>query len=94
MAEEKPLKELIDKMLRSYGLGPKLDQVKLMNVWEEVVGQMISRHCKDLYFKEGTLTVVLDSAPLRQELSLAKTKLIDKLNQKMGKTMVQKLVLK
>lgn len=94
MAEETPLKELIDKMLRSYGLGPKLDQVKLMKVWEEVVGQMISRHCRDLYFKEGTLTVILDSAPLRQELSLAKTKLIDRLNQKMGKTMVQKLVLK
>lgn len=94
MAEETPLKELIDKMLRSYGLGPKLDQVKLMKIWEEVVGQMIARHCKDLYFREGTLTVVLDSAPLRQELSLAKTKLIEKLNQRMGKTMVQKLVLK
>jgi len=94
MAEDAPLKDLIDKMLRSYGLGPKLDEVKLIKVWEEVVGQMIARHCKDLYFREGTLTVIIDSAPLRQELSLARSKLIEKLNQKMGKRMVDKLVLK
>lgn len=94
MSKDEPMRELIDKMLRSYGLGPKLDEVKLVKVWENVVGPMISKHTRNIYFREGNLMVELDSAPLRQELSFAKTKLLEKLNQEMGKNIVQKLVIK
>ncbi len=94
MSDESPLRELIDKMLRSYGLGSKLDEVKLLKCWEDVVGPMISKHTKNIYFKEGNLYVELDSAPLKQELNFAKSKLIEKLNQQMGKSIVQKLVIK
>ena len=94
MSEDTPLRELIDKMLRSYGLGPKLDEVKLIKCWESVVGPMISKHTKNIYFREGDLYVEIDSAPLRQELSFAKSKLVDKVNQEMGKKLVHKLIIK
>jgi predicted nucleic acid-binding Zn ribbon protein len=81
-------------MLRSYGLGPKLDEVKLIKVWEEVVGPMIAKHSRNIYFREGTLHVELDSAPLKQELSFAKSKLTEKLNEKMGRNLVQNIVIK
>ena len=93
MSEEAPLRELIDKMLRSYGLGPRLDEIKLVKSWEEVVGPMISKHTKNIYFREGNLFVELDSAPLRQELTFAKSKLIEKLNQSMQKRIVQDLII-
>jgi len=85
---EKPLKGLIDRMLRAYGLGNKLDEMGLVKSWEKIVGKMIARHTSDIYFKDGVLYVQLDSAPLRQELSYAKSKLIEKLNQEAGKNMV------
>lgn len=94
MSEEQPLRELINKMLRSYGLGPKLDEVKLLKCWEDVVGTMIAKHTRNIYFREGTLHVELDSAPLRQELTFAKSKLVEKLNEEMGKQIVQKLQIK
>lgn len=92
--EEKPLKELVNQMLRAYGLGDKLDEISLVKSWEEIVGKMIARHTTDIYFNSGTLHVKLDSAPLRQELSYAKTKLINLLNEKAGKTMVIDIHLK
>ena len=92
--EEKPLKELVDKMLRAYGLGDRLDEIGLLKSWEQVCGKMIAKHTKDIYFKSGTLHVVLDSAPLRQELSYAKEKLIERLNQAAGKNMVKDIYLK
>ena len=91
---EKPLKVLIDQMLRAYGLGNKLDEISLLKSWEKVVGKMIARHTSDLYFKDGKLFISLDSAPLRQELSYAKSKLIEKLNEEAGKTMVTEIILK
>ena len=97
MAEDrhqKPLKDLINQMLRAYGLGNKLDEMSLVKSWEDVVGRMIAKHTKDVYFNKGIFYVTLDSAPLRQELSYSKTKLIDLLNQKSGKKLVKELVLK
>jgi hypothetical protein len=92
--EEKPLKELVNQMLRAYGLGDRLDEVSLLKSWEDICGKMIARHTRDIYFKSGTLYVELDSAPLRQELSYARTKLIERLNEHAGRTMVKDIVFK
>ena len=92
--DEKPLKQLIDKMLRSYGLGDKLDEMSLVKSWEELVGKMIANHTKDIYFNKGVLYVQLDSSTLRQELSYVKSDLIQKLNDKEGKVMVKDIHLK
>tara|TARA_R110000868_G_scaffold241441_3_gene496006 strand:+ start:813 stop:1103 length:291 start_codon:yes stop_codon:yes gene_type:complete len=93
-SEEKPLKELVNQMLRAYGLGEKLDEMSLIKSWEDIVGKMIAKHTKDIYFRQGNLYIILDSAPLRQELSYAKTRLVEKLNQHAGKQMVKEIFLK
>ena len=92
--KEQPLKLLINKMLRAYGLGDRLDEMALIKSWEKIVGSMIARHTDDIFFKEGKLYITLDSAPLRQELSYAKQKLVQKLNEEAGKNMVSEIVLK
>jgi len=91
---EKPLKLLVDKMLRSYGLGDKLDEMSLVKSWEELVGKMIANHTKDIYFSKGILYVQLDSSTLRQELSYVKSDLVQRLNDKAGKIMVKDIHLK
>ncbi len=90
--EEQPLRLLINQMLRSYGYGKQLDEIGLIKSWDEVVGPMISKHTKDLSFKDGKLIVTIDSAPLRQELSFSKSKLMLKLNEHAGKTLVNTIV--
>tara|TARA_B110000503_G_scaffold139367_1_gene227599 strand:- start:346 stop:636 length:291 start_codon:yes stop_codon:yes gene_type:complete len=92
--KEKPLKQLVDKMLRSYGLGDKLDEMSLVKSWEELVGKMIANHTQEIYFNKGVLFVRLDSSTLRQELSYVKSDLIQRLNEKAGKAMVKDIHLK
>lgn len=92
--DEKPLKQLVDKMLRSYGLGDRLDEMSLVKSWEEIVGKMIAKHTKEIYFNKGVLYVELDSSTLRQELSYVKSDLVQRLNEKAGKTMVKEIHLK
>ncbi|MFT5668038.1 MAG: putative nucleic acid-binding Zn ribbon protein [Vicingaceae bacterium] len=91
---DKPLKQLVDKMLRSYGLGDRLDEMSLVKSWEELVGKMIARHTDEIYFNKGTLYVKLDSSTLRQELSYVKSDLVQRLNEKAGKIMVKDIHLK
>lgn len=94
MANDQPMKELIDRMLRAYGLGDKLDEMTLVKGWEEVVGKMISKHTKDIYFKSGILYVTLDSSTVRQELSYAKTAIIENLNRKVKKRILKEIIFK
>lgn len=94
MSDEKPLKGLVDQMLRAYGLGDRLDEMSLVKSWEEIVGKMIANHTKDIYFNKGILYVKLDSSTLRQELSYVKSDLVQKMNQKAGKIMVKDIYLK
>lgn len=94
MANDQPMKELIDKMLRAYGLGNKLDEMTLVKSWEEVVGKMIAKHTVEIYFKDGILHVKLDSSTVRQELAYAKTALVEQLNRKVKKRILKDIVLR
>jgi predicted nucleic acid-binding Zn ribbon protein len=94
MSDNRPLKDVIDQMLRAYGLGEKLDEMSLVKSWEEIVGKMIAKHTTEIYFKSGILYVKLDSATVRQELSYAKSTLIEKLNRKAQKRMLTDIIFK
>jgi len=91
---EKPLRDLLNKMLKAYSLGNKLDEKSLIKSWEEIVRKMIAKHTTDLYYRDQKLYIKLDSAPLRQELSYAKSSIVEKLNQKAGKMMVKEIILR
>jgi predicted nucleic acid-binding Zn ribbon protein len=91
---EAPLKELIDKMLRAYGLSNKLDEVELIQSWEKIVGRMISKHTKEIFLRNKVLHLELDSSALKHELNLAKSKLIEKLNGDLGRPIVTDIVIK
>lgn len=91
---EKPLKKTIDKLLRAYGYQDQLDEIELIKVYQEVVGKMFANHTKNIAFKNSVLYVQLDSAALKQELNYVKEGLIHKINKKMGKTMIEKIMIK
>lgn len=91
---EHSLKEVIDKLLKVYKLDDKLAERRLISSWDNVMGEMISKHTKDLYIKNQQLFVTLDSSALRNELSLAKTKIIKMLNDTTGQKVINEVIFK
>lgn len=91
---EHSLKEAIDQLLKAYKLDDKLAERRLIASWESVMGAMIAKHTKDLYIKHQQLFVTLDSAALRNELSLAKTKIVQMLNEEVGSQVIVEVILK
>ncbi len=91
---EHSLKEVIDKLLKTYKLDEKLAERKLIASWESVMGVMIAKHTKDLFIKHKQLFVTLDSAALRNELSLAKTKIVKMLNDEVGTEVINDVILR
>ncbi len=91
---EKPLKKTIDQLLRAYGYQDQLDAIELKKTYNEVVGKLFSNHTQKIAFKNNILYVKLDSASLKQELNYVKEGLTQKINQKLGKRLVDKIVVR
>jgi len=74
------LKDAISAFLKDNNLESKLNETKVIGVWEEVVGKLVSRHTEQMYIKDRILFVKVDSAALREELTYQRSKLVKKLN--------------
>lgn len=88
------LKEVIDELLKTYRWGNKLDEVRLVESWEKVVGGIIGKHTTNMVVKNKVLYVKLDSSVLRSELHMAKSKVIASLNKEVGKVVIEDIVLR
>ncbi len=91
-SNDQKLSEVIRELLKAYRLDNKLNEVRLIKSWDEVVGKMISKHTKNLYIKRRTLFVTLDSPALKNELSFSRTKIIEALNKEVGEEVIEEIV--
>ncbi len=89
---EYTLKEVIDELIQAYRLGGKLQETRVINSWEKVVGGIFARHTTHLSIKKGILYVKLDSAALRSELSMARSKLVELLNKEVGEKVIEDII--
>ena len=72
----------IAAFLKSSGLGRQFSHPELHQKWREIAGDTISRHTMIRGFKNGVITVVVDSSAWLSELSsFRKAELISQLNE-------------
>lgn len=92
MDNSNKLGDVIREMIEAYGLKSKLSEANLVDSWEEVVGQMIAKHTRDVYIKKRKLFVKLDSPALKNELMYRRNSLKDKLNEAAGGEVIEEIV--
>jgi len=80
-----PLKNLLDR-LRLTGPMKGWEAVEL---WPKVVGERIAARTRARAFRDGTLTVEVESAAWMNEMTYLKRRLIQDLNQRLGAETVQ-----
>jgi predicted nucleic acid-binding Zn ribbon protein len=87
-SNEITLKDAIESLLDAYKLTGKLNETRLIASWDKVVGKHIARHTENIYIKGEILFVKLDSAALKNELTMARTKLVNNLNRVAGLNLI------
>ena len=80
----KSIKDIVLQSLRVNGLETPLLQKRIVDSWQEVVGEMISRYTLNVYIENHTLVVRMSSPALRQELSMRRDYYVELLNNKVG----------
>ncbi len=89
---EQTLKEAITELLEAYKLKDGINETRLINSWDNVVGDLISRHTEKLFIRKKTLYIKLDSAALKNELMYARNKLIKSLNKAIDVEVIEDIV--
>ena len=79
-----PLDEVLKKLLREEGLEVPLQQKRLIDAWEVVTGNVVSRYTAEKYIRNQTLFVKITNPALRQDLSMMRTQLVKRLNEQVG----------
>lgn len=90
-SNEISLKEAINRLIKAYGIENKLDEVSINKSWEELMGPTIAKRTEKIYLHKKTLVLKLSSSVLKNELYFAQDKIIEKLNKKIGKTVVAEI---
>ena len=90
--DAEPIGKLIQKYLRQESLESPLNEQRLLDSWETVLGPTIMSHTRDLYIRNQVLYVHLTSAALRQELMMGRELLVRNLNQKVGATVITNII--
>ena len=87
------IKDLVNIFLKKNKLEKGLLDLEVKKVWFELMDNGIANYTLDVNLRNKTLYIKLSSPALKQELSYGKEKLMDLMNKKFDKEIVQKIVL-
>ena len=90
--EATKLDSAIDQMFEAYRIKDKADKTTIITLWKELMGNTIASRTSKMFFKGNILYVELTSAPLKQELTLSKVKILTLLNDKVGKGVIDDII--
>ncbi len=90
-SNEQTIKEILGSFVKSKPIKDKYIMTRLKELWKSCLGKTIDGYTTDLRFHQGTLTVVVTSAPLRQELLFGQDKLKQLLNEALGEDLVKEI---
>ena len=91
---EESLETVVKKLIKSYGYTSKFNEYEVIEAFNKIMGPVIMKKVSNAYVHKHRLILELTSAPLRQELSMQKSKLIDMINEELGQEILTDLVAK
>src|SRR5882672_2344080 len=89
---DRPIKEAIDEMLKTFRLDWKMNEVRVIASWEKVMGRTVANRTTQLYMRHKKLFVQLNSASLREELFNAREKIVKLLNTEVGVDVIEEII--
>ena len=88
------LSSVIRKILKNPKLSRRLDDIKIIEIWDEIIGENLQKYVVDSKVYKGKLYVKLKSSTLRNEFSYKKTDILKQINSRFGKKIIIDIVLK
>jgi predicted nucleic acid-binding Zn ribbon protein len=73
---------------------PRLTEVRIQENWESLMGKTIARYTQSIQLIDQKLIVTTTVAPLKQELTYSKDKIIKLVNEMLGESIVRDVIIR
>ncbi len=93
-SNESNLGDVLKRIIETNKLQPGIDQVDVRRAWKNLMGNGVNNYTRNIALKNSTLYVELTSSVLREELSYGKSKIIEMINEDLGRDVVQEVILR
>lgn len=88
-----PLEEALKDYVKQLKLSGKLNEVKLIREWENLIGKTIARSTTKIYIQDNILHVYIRSSVIKNELMYIRTALLTRINQMFTEEFIKELVI-
>jgi hypothetical protein len=88
------MSEAINLLLEKSQWKPKIQELRMKQEWEQIVGKTISKYTKQINLYQKKLTITTDVPALNQELHLGKAQLIQNINEYFKERVVEDIIIK
>jgi predicted nucleic acid-binding Zn ribbon protein len=86
--------EVLHEYVDAMSMRKRLKESRIEKIWEEILGKHSASLTRKVYIKQGVLFAHLKSSVLRNELLMMREKIIARVNEAAGETIVNKIILK
>jgi len=90
--EVAPLQEAFTELLKAYRLKDKFDERLVIQAWPELMGKTVSSRTNSLFVKDKKLFVKISSGPVKSELSMNRSKVLELIENRFGKGVIEEVV--
>lgn len=92
--EPRSVGEIIDSVFREDGNREEMLARQASFMWTEIVGPGVNRYTSRRYVSpDGILHVYITSAPLKNELSFHRDRIVQLLNERVGENVIKDIVI-
>lgn len=91
---EHSIKEAIQQFLDQSRIKGEIQALQISDVWEQLMGKTIARYTDSIRIIDRTLIITTTVAPLKQELVYQKEKIKLRVNEALGKNIIQDVLIK
>jgi predicted nucleic acid-binding Zn ribbon protein len=81
--------DVLRKLLEEENMISRLEEYKAIDLWPRIVGLQLSRQTSRPTVKAGVMTIGVPAAPLRQELAMNRSQLVELINKALGKEVIK-----
>lgn len=84
--------DIIRQALKNKNLESKVFEQKILKMWPEILGDEIASYTEQMFVKNKTLFVKINSSVIRNELYMCRSRITSTINQKLGANVIENII--
>jgi predicted nucleic acid-binding Zn ribbon protein len=85
--------DILERLCRNTAWGGRIAEGQALSLWGEVVGESLRENTHAVKIRDGKIVVVVRDSLWKQEISLLRGEIVNRLNEKIGRPLIRDVIL-